>query len=66
MNASRNSGLLLGSSEKAFSGNYRIKGCHVEGRVAYFGEGGDEIAHTTTPVEPLYRPNGYDCGALVF
>ena len=64
MNASLNLGLQLGDAKKDFIGNHTIKGCYsIEGKT-FFGIGGSKADNRKPIINPLYRPNGYDCGNI--
>ena len=53
----------MGGNGKAFIGNYDIRGCHAQGRFAYYGiDWKEKDSHRKFLIKPFYRPNGYDCG----
>ena len=66
LNASVHLGLQIGHDGKDFIGDYDIKGCHAEGKTAYFGMGGNgSIDSRSSLIKPTFRPNGFDCGNIV-
>ena len=64
LNVSEESNLQLGNHERAFIGNYPIKGCHAKNGIAFFGTDATLIDHQTSLIMPYFRPNGYDCGTF--
>ena len=62
LDASQNQGLQLGGEGKQFINHYATKGCHAQGKFAFYGiEAAELNRHRKSLVKPFYRPNGYDC-----